>query len=97
MNRNQVTLTWTQPNNTGGQNVNISRYLLDVIDPAGFICPADQCNVTTTTTTITGLLCNTNYTVTVRAVNCVNKGDPSTFEVIEVGIPGEWFSTYSCM
>ena len=86
---NQVTLTWNQPDNTDGQNVNISYYLLDVIEPAGYTCRPNQCNVTTTNTTITGLQCNTNYTVTVRAVNCRGEGNSSTFEIIEVGIPGE--------
>ena len=89
VNGNHATLKWTQPNNTGGQNVKISRYLLDVTGPAGYTCPAKQCNVTTTNTTITGLLCNTNYTVTVRAVNCENNGSSSASENIEVGIPGE--------
>ena len=69
---NQVTLQWTSPNYTGGQE--ISRYLVDV---SGFVCPPHQCNVTTTNTTITGLLCNTSYTVTVRAVNCIGEGTPS--------------------
>ena len=69
----QAALHWTQPTDTGGKNVLIDYYLLDVTGPDGFTCPADQCNVTTTNTTITGLLCNTSYTVTVRAVNCRNE------------------------
>ena len=69
---NQVTLQWTSPNYTGGQE--ILRYLVDV---SGFACPPHQCNVTTTNTTITGLQCNTSYTVTVRAVNCIGEGTPS--------------------
>ena len=69
---NQVTLQWTSPNYTGGQE--ILRYLVGV---SGLTCPPHQCNVTTTNTTITGLLCNTSYTVTVRAVNCIGEGTPS--------------------
>ena len=76
VNGNQVTLNWT---NTGGLY-----YLLNVTGPAGYICPADQCNVTTTNTTITGLLCNTNYTVTVRAVNCAGSSAPSQPVVIRI-------------
>ena len=76
VNGNQVTLNWTD---TDGLY-----YLLDVTGPAGYTCPADQCNVTTTITTITGLLCNTSYTVTVRAVNCAGSSAPSQPVVIRI-------------
>ena len=85
-NRGQATLHWTSPTDTGGQGVDIKWYLLNVTGPAGYTCPADQCNVTTTNTTITGLLCNSNYTVTVRAVNCAGASAPS--QVIEINTPG---------
>ena len=78
---NQVTLQWTSPNYTGGQE--ILRYLVDV---SGFACPPHQCNVTTTNTTITGLLCNTSYTVTVRAVNCIGEGNTSNPIIINSGL-----------
>ena len=73
----KVTLQWTAPTEIHGQE--IEYYLVDVL---GFICPLDQCNVTTTNTTITGLLCNTSYTVTVRAVNCAGISAPSQTVVI---------------
>ena len=77
-----VSLEWTQPNDTGGQGVDIERYMLNVTGPAGYTCPADQCNVTTTNTTITGLLCNTSYTVTVRAVNCIGESKNSSHPIL---------------
>ena len=85
-NKGQATLHWTSPTDTGGQGVDIKMYLVDVIGPAGYTCPSDQCNVTTTNTTITGLLCNTSYTVTVRAVNCRGVSAPS--QAIEINTPG---------
>ena len=78
---NQVTLAWSPPS---GQVVEIEYYLVDVAEPAEITCPLDQCNVTTTNTTITGLLCNTSYTVTVTAVNCRGKGTVS--DAISIGI-----------
>ena len=46
--------------------------------PPGFVCPPEQCNVTTTNTTnITGLSCSTEYNFTVRAVNCVGSSSAS--------------------
>ena len=39
--------------------------------PTGFVCPPEQCNVTTNTTTITGLNCSREYSFTVTAVNCI--------------------------
>ena len=55
----------------------MERYLVNVTGLPGFNCPPDQCNVTTTNTTITGLKCNTSYMVTVRAVNCIGEGTPT--------------------
>ena len=59
-----------------------THYQVEVTSPAGFVCPPEQCNVTTTTTTITGLSCATNYySFTVRAVNCVGQGNITTLTV----------------
>ena len=81
-----VSLEWTQPNDTGGQELTIEHYVVNVTGPAEFTCPADQCNVTTTNTTITGLFCNTSYTVTVRAVNCIGEGNMSNPIIIDTGL-----------
>ena len=81
-----VSLEWTQSNGTGGQDLTIEHYVVNVTGPAGYTCPADQCNVTTTNTTITGLLCNTSYTVTVRAVNCIGEGNSSNPIIINSGL-----------
>ena len=83
-NGGQVALQWTAPNKTGGQGVEIKRYLLNVTGQPEYNCPTDQCNVTTTNTTITGLQCNTSYTISVKAVNCYKKGNSSKFVVITV-------------
>ena len=67
MSGNQATLQWT-PSTPG---VNIEHYVLDITGPAGVTCSPEPCSmISHTNTTITGLLCNTSYTVTVRAVNC---------------------------
>ena len=81
----QVTLQWQPPNNTGGLNVEIKHYLVNVTGPPGFSCPLDQCNITTTNTTITGLKCNTRYIVTVRAVNCIGEGDAVSVNIVPPG------------
>ena len=81
-----VSLEWTQPNDTGGKDLTIENYVVNVTGPAGFICPPNQYNVTTTITTITGLLCNTSYTVTVRAVNCIGEGNTSNPIIINSGL-----------
>ena len=81
-----VSLEWNQPNDTGGQDLTIEHYVVNVTGPAGFTCPANQCNVTTTNTTITGLLCNTSYTVTVTAVNCIGEGNSSNPIIISTGL-----------
>ena len=81
-----VSLQWTQSNGTGGQDFTIEHYVVNVTGPAGFTCLAKQCNVTTTNTTITGLLCNTSYTVTVRAVNCIGEGNSSNPIIINSGL-----------
>ena len=78
MSGNQVSLQWTPPTDIGGDNVTIEHYVVDVAGPAGVTCSPEPCNNTTgTTTTITGLLCSTSYTVTVRAVNCRGEGTSS--------------------
>ena len=76
MSGNQNTLQWSPPTDTG---VDITHYVVDVTGPAGVTCLPEPCNVISgTTTIITGLLCNTNYTVTVRAVNCRGEGTSSS-------------------
>ena len=92
MNGNQVTLEWSPPTDTGGVGVEIEHYLVTVTGPPGFNCPPDQCNVTTTNTTITGLMCNTNYMVTVRAVNCIGEGSPTQPITVTLEPPGECVS-----
>ena len=73
---NQVTLQWTPPTNTGGQGVMITQYVLTGL-PQSASCSTGPCdNITSTTTTITGLQCNTSYDVSVRAVNCRGSGSP---------------------
>ena len=92
MSGNQVTLQWTPPTDTGGPGVNIERYVVDVTGPAGVTCSPEHCNmISGTTTTITGLLCDANYTVTVRAVNCRNESNSSPPAMITVTTPGEVF------
>ena len=82
MSGNQVTIQWSPPTDTGGPGVNIDHYVVDVTGPAGVTCSPEPCHmISGTTTTITGLLCNTSYTVTVRAVNCIGEG-PSSQPVI---------------
>ena len=83
-NGSQITLQWTPPNETGGQDIEIEHYLLNITGQAGYACPPEQCNVTTNTTTITGLQCNTSYIVSVRAVNCNGIGNSSKFVVVNV-------------
>ena len=88
MSGNQVTLQWTTP--TGGQSVDIYYNVVDVTGPAGVTCSPEPCNnISGTTTTITGLLCNANYTVTVSAVNCIGQGPPSQ-PVIETRSSGNY-------
>ena len=94
---NQVTLQWTPPTDTGGPGVDIDHYVVDVIESGditgsdGVACSPEPCNMTTTTsTTITGLLCDISYTVTVRAVNCRNKSSSSTPKMFSVTAPGEF-------
>ena len=86
----QVILQWTPPTDTGGPDVNIDHYVVDVTGPAGVTCSSEPCNnISGTTTTITGLLCNTSYTVTVRAVNCRGEGTSSKPIILRVTAPGE--------
>ena len=69
-----VTLQWTPPTDTGGQGVMITHYVLTGL-PQSASCSTGPCNnITSTTTTITGLQCNTSYNVSVRAVNCRGNG-----------------------
>lgn len=83
----KVVLGWTPPINTGKYgDEDIEHYVLNVTGPSGYTCLPEQCNVTTTNTTISGLLCNTSYNVTVRAVNCIGEGDLS--EKVEINERG---------
>ena len=88
MSGNSVSLQWTTP--TGGQSVDIHYNVVDVTGPAGVTCLPEPCNmISGTTTTVTGLLCNANYTVTVSAVNCIGQGPPSQ-PVIETRSSGNY-------
>ena len=87
-NGNQVNLQWIPPTNTGGQGVMIDRYLVTVSGPAGYTCPTDQCNVTTTSTTLTGLECGSTYMVSVSAVNCIGESGASNTIMINLRPPG---------
>ena len=83
-NGNQVTLQWTPPTNTGGQGVMITHYVLTGL-PQSASCSTGPCdNITSTTTTITGLQCNTSYNVSVRAVNC--RGTGASSNTIEITV-----------
>ena len=76
-NGNQVNLQWTPPTNTGGQGVMITHYNITGL-PQSASCSAGPCDmVNGTGTTITGLQCNTSYSVSVRAVNCRGIGTNS--------------------
>ena len=66
--------------------MNIEHYIVNVTGSENFVCPPNQCNVTTTNTTITGLLCNTSYIVTVRAVNFLGEGNSSNPIIINAGL-----------
>ena len=53
-----------------------THYQVEVTSPAGFVCPPEQCNITATTTIITGLSCATNYyTLAISAFNCAGQGN----------------------
>ena len=73
-----VTLQWTPPTNTGGQGVVITHYNITGL-PQSASCSTGPCDmVVGTGTTITGLQCNTSYTIAVRAVNCRGIGNSSS-------------------
>ena len=58
-----VTLQWTPPTNTGGQGVVITHYNITGL-PQSASCSTGPCDmIDGTATTITGLQCNTSYTV----------------------------------
>ena len=79
-----VTLQWTPPTNTGGQGVVITHYNITGL-PQRAICSPGPCDmVDGTATTITGLQCNTSYSVAVRAVNCRGIGNSSNLIAITV-------------
>ena len=59
-----------------------THYQVEVTSPAEFMCPPQQCNITTTTTTITGLSCATNYyTLAISAFNCAGQGNTTNITV----------------
>ena len=80
----QFTIQWSPPTNN---SEHITQYELTVVAESDVcLSKSDKllCNVvttsTTTTTTITGLQCDTNFMVSVRAVNCASqKGNSSQF------------------
>ena len=87
-NGNQVTLQWTPPTNTGGQGVVITHYNITGLPQTS--CTTGPCDmVDGTITTIIGLQCNDDITVTVSAVNCRGVGNTSDPIVITVDVPGE--------
>ena len=70
-----ASLHWTPPNNTGGHDVVIEHYQLTGL-PQSATCSPGPCDmITDNTTTITGLLCDTIYNVSVRAINCIGSGN----------------------
>ena len=82
-----VTLQWTPPTNTGGQGVMITHYVLTGLPQSASCSNVPNCNMTTgttTTTTITGLQCNTTYSVAVSAVNC--RGNGAVSNTIEITV-----------
>lgn len=87
INTGYIFLTWTPPTDSGGQNMIIEHYLINITGPAKFTCPADQCNVTTTNTSITDLSCNTSYAVSVKAVSCIGEGNFS--QPVIIYLPGK--------
>ena len=90
----QTTLQW----NDGDTNVTILRYEVNVTSsPPGFMCPQDQCNVTTNTTTITGLNCSTDYNFTVRAVNCNGFSDVSNTYNITIPSPSKYTDVHQSL
>ena len=65
---------------------------VEVASPAGFVCPPEQCNITTTTTTITGLSCATNYyTLAISAFNCAGQSNSTTITLPVKGIDCDSF------
>ena len=66
----QLMVTWTAPSNTGGLPVKFYVYLSDEIH--------SNRTVTTTTTTLSGLTANTQYTVRVVAFNELGDGGEVT-------------------
>ena len=73
-----------------------THYQVEVTSPAGFVCPPEQCNITTTITTITGLRCATNYSLTVRAVNCAGQGNTTTITLpVEGDIIRQLYTIFS--
>ena len=77
----QVSLQWNA-DDTGGPDVSILYYLVEVTSPSGFVCPPEQCNVTVNTTTITGLSCSTDYSFTVRTANCGGLSSPANLTLV---------------
>ena len=85
----KIPLQWND-NVTGGPDVSILYYLVEVTSPSGFVCPPEQCNVTANTTTITGLSCSTDYSFTVRAVNCIGTSDVSITRTVTAPTPSKF-------
>ena len=91
-------LQWTRPTDTGGQGVAIEYYLVSLSGPDEYTCPQDQCNTTTTNTTLTELQCNTTYTATVRAVNCAGVSiESAPVELLTFQPPSKFSETKACM
>ena len=77
----------------------IEFYTLDVTGQPEFTCSPDECQVTSATTTISGLMDNTSYTITVRAVNCIGEGNYS--HPLRIDVPplfcGQYELLYLCL
>ena len=71
----QVTLRW---NDSARNTAPALYYLINVSSHPGFVCPTEQCNTTTRSTTITGLSCSTDLSFTIRGANCAGLGEPTS-------------------
>ena len=75
---NTLVLSWTTPQFTGGPDIDIDNYTIDLVpsDQAGS-CVGGKCTVVGNSFNISDLIVNTWYNVTVTATNCVGNGNTS--------------------
>ena len=78
-------LSWSEPVSLGG--VAITGYNIEVTEPHGITCSTSQCCLgpSASTSTITNLDYNTDYTFSISASNCVGIGDTATLNVSIIG------------